>query len=75
MCTMNTSAIEKTIAELKGLLANPETYEEIREQAEVDMKKLSNWLEYYDWLNRLIDSFETKEIFNFIPIEQKKDPE
>ncbi|MBB6454459.1 DNA-binding transcriptional regulator GbsR (MarR family) [Salirhabdus euzebyi] len=72
---MNTSAIEKTIAELKGLLANPETYEEIREQAEVDMKKLSNWLEYYDWLNRLIDSFETKEIFNFIPIEQKKDPE
>lgn len=70
---MNTNAIEKTITELEGLRINKEASEEIREQAQIDVKKLKNWLHYYDWLNRLIDSFETKEILNFIPIEEKKE--
>jgi DNA-binding transcriptional regulator GbsR (MarR family) len=71
--TTNTSAIEKTIAELQELMANPDTSEEVVKQARTDEEKLKNWLEYYDWLDRLIDSFETKEILDFIPVNKKKD--
>ena len=71
--TMNISAMEKSIAKLQELIANPETSEEIREQSLLDVKKLEDRLDYYDWQNRLVDSFETKEILNFIPIKNKKD--
>ncbi|MCP8617244.1 GbsR/MarR family transcriptional regulator [Salirhabdus salicampi] len=73
--TMNKRAIEKTIAEFQELHDNSEASNEIREQAEVDTEKLQKWLEYYDWLNRLIDTFETKEILNFVPIKKKRDLE
>jgi DNA-binding transcriptional regulator GbsR (MarR family) len=71
--TMNSSAMEKSIAKLQGLIGDPETSDEIREQALLDLSKLEDRLDYYDWQNRLIDSFETKEILNFVPIEKKKD--
>ncbi|WP_246942902.1 GbsR/MarR family transcriptional regulator [Bacillus pinisoli] len=71
--TMNITAIEKSIAELQEVLSNPDTSEEIRELAQIDHLKLEKALEYYEWLNRLVDSFETKEILDFIPIDKKKD--
>ncbi|GGM29285.1 HTH-type transcriptional repressor GbsR [Paraliobacillus quinghaiensis] len=67
----NMKAIEKSITELEEILTDSEASKEIREQAQVDIKKLQNWLDYYDWLNRLIKSFETKEIFDFIPINKR----
>jgi DNA-binding transcriptional regulator GbsR (MarR family) len=63
----NITAIEKSLKELKELINNEETSENIKELANTDILKLQNSLDYYDWLNRLVDSFETKEIFNFIP--------
>jgi DNA-binding transcriptional regulator GbsR (MarR family) len=30
-------------------------------------------LEYYEWQNRLFDTFQTKDILKFVPIEKKKD--
>lgn len=71
--TMNSSAMEKSIAKLQELISDPETSDEIREQAQIDINKLKERLDYYDWQNRLFDSFDTKEILNFIPIEKKKD--
>lgn len=71
--TMNSSAMEKSIAKLKELIADPETSEEICKDAINDIKKLEERLKYYNWQNRLIDTFETKEILNFVPLEQKKD--
>ncbi|MCM3411833.1 GbsR/MarR family transcriptional regulator [Metabacillus litoralis] len=73
--SMNSSAMEKAINESRDLISSPETSEEIRERAQVDIKKLEERLDYYDWLNRLIDSFETRDILNFIPIEKKKELE
>jgi DNA-binding transcriptional regulator GbsR (MarR family) len=73
--SMNSVEMEKSIDKLQDLLAAPETSEEIREQAKSDITKLNDRLDYYNWLNRLIDSFETKDIFNFIPIEKRKDQE
>jgi len=69
--TMNSGAMEKSMDKLKELIANTNTSEEIREQALKDIKKLEDRLDYYNWQNRLIDSFDTKEILNFIPIEKK----
>jgi DNA-binding transcriptional regulator GbsR (MarR family) len=71
--TMNITAIEKFVIELKELIANEETSEHVKELANADILKLQDKLDYYEWLNRLIDSFETKEIFTFIP--KKKDTE
>ncbi len=71
--TMNTSAIKKTLSELQQLLANPDTSEDVRKHAQTDIEKLERWVEYYGWLGKLIDSFETKEILDFIPIEEKKE--
>ncbi|WP_413356366.1 GbsR/MarR family transcriptional regulator [Robertmurraya sp. 2P01SA] len=73
--TMNGNTMEKSIEDLKNLLANQETSEDIREEAQMVIKKLEDRLDYYDWLNRLIDSYETKDILNFIPIEKKKEEE
>ncbi|MDC3415308.1 GbsR/MarR family transcriptional regulator [Aquibacillus sp. 3ASR75-54] len=67
----NTKAIEKTINELEELLADSDTSSEVRKNAQVDIKNLQNWLEYYDWLSRLINSFQTKEILQFFPIEKR----
>lgn len=33
----------------------------------MDIEKLTSAIEYYDWLNRLVDSLESKKIFEFIP--------
>ncbi|WP_112182511.1 GbsR/MarR family transcriptional regulator [Paraliobacillus zengyii] len=71
--TMNTTAIEKSITELQELLTNSDSSKEVYEHAQNDINNLQNWLGYFDWLNRLIDSFETQEIFDFIPIDKKDD--
>ncbi|WP_299088665.1 GbsR/MarR family transcriptional regulator [uncultured Metabacillus sp.] len=65
--TINVSAIEKSLRDLHLLLEKPDLSEEIVHEINSDIKKLHQALEYYDWLNRLVDSFETHEIFNFIP--------
>ncbi|MFZ3591173.1 GbsR/MarR family transcriptional regulator [Bacillus sp. DJP31] len=65
--SMNIVAIEKSMKELKELLIDEDVSQEVRELAELDTTKLQNSLEYYDWLNRLIDTFETREIFDFVP--------
>ncbi|WP_071394189.1 GbsR/MarR family transcriptional regulator [Bacillus tuaregi] len=69
--TTNSSAMEKSLTKLKALIADPKTSEETRVQAKKDLSKLEERLEYYDWQHRLIDSFETKEILNFVPIHKK----
>ena len=66
--TMNSSAMEKSITKLQELIDDPDTTEEIRERAQIDKKKLEERLQYYEWQDRLIDSFETKEILNYVPI-------
>jgi len=71
--TMNSSAMEKSQAKLQELISDPNISEEIREQALIDIKKLEERMDYYDWQNRIIDSFETKEILKFIPIDKKRE--
>lgn len=65
--SINVSAMEKSLAELQLLIEDEETDEHVKNLARMDIEKLTGALEYYDWLNRLVDSFESKEIFQYIP--------
>jgi DNA-binding transcriptional regulator GbsR (MarR family) len=64
---MNMEAIKRTLVDLNELLQDEQVEEEIKKLASRDLEKLNHAIEYYEWLNRLIDSFETHEIFKFIP--------
>ncbi|WP_458415019.1 GbsR/MarR family transcriptional regulator [Schinkia sp. CFF1] len=65
--SMNVSYIEKSLKELNNLAKRDDVELEIREEARQVIEKLHTCLQYYRWLNRLVDSFESHEIFNFIP--------
>ena len=55
--TFNTHAIKKSLLELKELVDSETIDEEIQLLAQQDIEKLTEALDYYDWLLRLIDSF------------------
>lgn len=65
--SINVSAMEKSLRELRLLLEDERVEELTKEKARLDIEKLTSALEYYDWLNRLVDSFESEEIFEFLP--------
>ncbi|KOP83414.1 transcriptional regulator [Cytobacillus solani] len=65
--SMNIAAMTKSILELERLAKSEEADEEVRTAAEIDITKMKAALSYYEWLNRLVDSFESEEIFDFIP--------
>lgn len=69
--SMNVSSIEKSIKELNNLVDCDDVDVAIREEAQQIIEKLHACLEYYHWLNRLVDSFESHEIFKFIPKKEK----
>jgi len=61
-----TISLKKSIDELNELMAS-DLDEETRSLIEKDLIKLEAGLDYFDWLARLIKSFETQEIFDYIP--------
>lgn len=63
----NISSIKKSLEEMEELSIDPQTSAEVREAVKLDKGKLLYTLEYYDWLNRLVDSLESGEIYTFIP--------
>lgn len=65
--SINVSAMEKSLRELRQLLEDDSVEELTKEKVRLDIEKLTAALEYYDWVNRLVDSFESEEIFEFIP--------
>ncbi|QQZ11268.1 GbsR/MarR family transcriptional regulator [Heyndrickxia vini] len=72
--SMNKHAIEKSHKELFEMLNNESLDDKLRVMITSDLEKLQNTLHYYDWLNRLVDKFESEEIFDFVPkYEVKKD--
>jgi DNA-binding transcriptional regulator GbsR (MarR family) len=62
----NESEIQKSRLELETLLSKTENGK-IKEEIQRDLKKLNQSIEYYDWFKRLVDSFETGSIYEFIP--------
>src|SRR5690554_3508406 len=62
----NEKEIKKAKKELEEL-ASQASNEELKGVLTKDLAKLQHALEYYQWLAMLIESFETGEIFKFIP--------
>ncbi|MBQ6448418.1 GbsR/MarR family transcriptional regulator [Cytobacillus oceanisediminis] len=65
--TENVYAIEKSMNEIKALLNKDGVSEDVIKDGEKDLEKLHYALNYYDWLDRFVDSLESHEIFNLIP--------
>jgi DNA-binding transcriptional regulator GbsR (MarR family) len=62
-----TIALKKFIEELNVIKEKDDLDEESLELIDKDLNKLHSGLDYLDWLSRLIESFESHEIFDFIP--------
>ncbi|CAM5722933.1 HTH-type transcriptional repressor OpcR [Streptomyces afghaniensis] len=65
--TENIYAIEKSMNEIKVLMNKEGISEDVLKDATNDLEKMKYALDYYDWLERFVDSLESHEIFNFIP--------
>ncbi len=65
--SLNITAMQKSLIEIQSLLDDEHVDAHVKSQAKIDIEKLNSAIEYYDWLNRLVDSFESKEIFELIP--------
>ncbi len=66
--SMHTSAIRKSLKEIEEILLDETIDAELREIVLIDQDKLLYIRDYYDWLERLIDAFESHEIFDLVPL-------
>ncbi|MEC0270573.1 GbsR/MarR family transcriptional regulator [Paenibacillus anseongense] len=70
---INLSSLNKSKKELNQL--NQQYPDDAALQAilQTDLDKIDEAIRYYQWLDRLIDSFETGDIFNLIPKDSPQD--
>lgn len=64
----NMSALTKSLKELEALSGGED--ESFGKLLASDKAKIEEALKYYRWLDRLIDSFESGEIYEFLPKEE-----
>lgn len=57
----------KIQSELESMNKNKGLHKEEEQKLNELLKEMKLWLEYYDWLNRLVDFFESGEAFKHIP--------
>ncbi|ACT03124.1 GbsR/MarR family transcriptional regulator [Paenibacillus sp. JDR-2] len=65
----NMASLQKSLKEIHALQTSDPDNSTLQEITSVDEQKINEALNYYRWLHRLIDSFESGEIFDFIPKE------
>ena len=58
---------KKLNRELTDLLQRDGLTPEAEEKVNQLLKELREWLHYYDWLSRLIEFFESEEVFQYVP--------
>ncbi len=64
---MNLQSLQKSKREIEALLDEHSDNNELQEILKMDVEKIVNAVEYYDWLDRLIDALESGEIFKLVP--------
>lgn len=60
-------SLRKQLQSLKSQSENEHLDEETEEKLNELLKETKLWVDYYDWISRLIDFFESGEIFNHVP--------
>lgn len=71
-CEQNVMVLKKSLQELYALKDSEEWSAEDLERINLSIQRIENGLEYYQWLSRLIDSFESHDIFQFVPKQEKE---
>lgn len=71
-CEQNVQVLKKSLKELYDLKESNELPEELMHRVNLSIDRMENGLEYYHWLSRLIDSFESHAIFQFVPKQAKE---
>ncbi len=63
---INMTAIKESMDELSGMLTSLELSDEQKQTIQADLDKLQYTKDYYNWLNRLFDFFESEELFDAV---------
>lgn len=58
---------KKMFAELESLQKEGDLNEETEAKINDLLKETKEWLDYYDWLNRLVEFFDSGEVFEHVP--------
>ncbi len=58
---------KKMSAELQTFRENEPLNEEMEQKINVLLKETKEWLDYYQWLARLVEFFDSGEIFKHVP--------
>lgn len=66
---MNRQALERSLKEMNQLLEEYPDNEELSELLRSDIEKIESAIQYYGWLNRLIDALESSKIFELVPVD------
>ena len=66
---MYLTSLKKAQAQLKEVIDDSETDEALREKAELDYQQLEDARIYYRWLEKLTKLTKSREIFDYIPID------
>lgn len=66
----NMNVMQRSLKDIGAMMEQYEEDEAFMKLLLNDKGKIEEALSYYRWLDRLIDSFESGEIYNFIPKEQ-----
>ncbi|RPF55250.1 DNA-binding transcriptional regulator GbsR (MarR family) [Aquisalibacillus elongatus] len=69
---LNLTAIQYAIDELQQIVDDDEIDEEMKDHARRDIQQLEDYKRYCHWLERLAESIESGEIFEFLPIEESE---
>ncbi|MCF6092912.1 GbsR/MarR family transcriptional regulator [Microaerobacter geothermalis] len=64
---MNIQMVKKSIRELEALSQSNKENQALQKIVEMDINKLHSALEFYEWLSRLIDCFESGDIYQLVP--------
>ena len=59
--------MKKSLADLRELVEDGNTHEEIKKLAKIDIEKLEYAYDYYQWLHHLVEAFENHDIFKLVP--------
>lgn len=65
--SLHGQALRRSLSDLRKLVSEENLDEDVKNLAQQDIDKLEYVLEYNEWLGRLIDSFESHEIFDLVP--------
>jgi DNA-binding transcriptional regulator GbsR (MarR family) len=64
---INLQMLKRSLADLDRLEKEDRDNQPLAEMIAADKHKINEAITYYHWLSRLIDTFESGEIYNFVP--------